>query len=167
MDILFENKYVNSEEITKEIYMYCYFKRPIWIAVDVFVVLNFLAGFGYLIFEKSLNFCIFAPIIILWQFYLYRRAVRITSKRIHEIYSEKSTEIQTFVTGENIKMNFSTVAVYEIAYSKFKKAIQTQNLIILFSETNLIYILHKDAFTKGSPEEFISFIKAKGIKIRK
>ncbi|MGI6745062.1 MAG: hypothetical protein ACOX45_02610 [Acutalibacteraceae bacterium] len=43
---------------------------------------------------------------------------------------------------------------------------QTKNLILLRSEANLVYIFCKDTFSKGTPDEFLTFLSKKGLKVK-
>ena len=43
----------------------------------------------------------------------------------------------------------------------------TKNLILLHSKAKLIYIFRKDTFTKGTKNDFIAFLKDKGVKINR
>lgn len=57
--------------------------------------------------------------------------------------------------------------LFENSYTRtIVKAVQTENLILLRSKANLIYIFRKDTFIKGTHEEFIMFLRGKGIKIK-
>ena len=51
----------------------------------------------------------------------------------------------------------------ELPYDKVKKIAQTKSLIILRSQANFWYILPKNTFTKGTAEEFLAFLKSKGL----
>lgn len=43
---------------------------------------------------------------------------------------------------------------------------KTKNLILLQSKASLIYIFRKDTFTKGTTDDFVIFLRSKGIKIK-
>jgi hypothetical protein len=53
-----------------------------------------------------------------------------------------------------------------MTFDKIKGAVQTKNLILLRTKANMIWIFRKDSFSVGSKEEFISFLKNKGIKVK-
>ena len=68
--------------------------------------------------------------------------------------------------GINEKGNFTIGGADTVEFNKIKNAIQTKNYILLRSKANLIYIFCKDTFTVGTKEEFVSFLRAKGIKVK-
>ena len=166
MNILFENNYTRTKELAKEIYQHFYFKRPLNIIFDVLFGLSFIANIVSLILGQYSNngVLIFAPLFIAFQFYLYFKAVSVMIKRDNEVNSDNPIHVETIVTDEFIRNTASTGSVNEIPYSKIKKAIQTKNLILLWSKANLIYIFRKDSFTKGDTAEFIAFLRQKGFK---
>lgn len=168
MEILFENNHVRNEKILKEIYQYYYFKRPLVITLDIIFGLCFLINIISWLFVRNGYYYIFAlaPLFFLYQYYMYRKSVTSILKRDGEIHEEKPIEVHTIVTKDNIQVTSSTGAVNVISYSKIKSAKQTKNLILLFSEANLIIIFCKDAFTKGTSEELISFLNSKHIKVK-
>ncbi len=86
--------------------------------------------------------------------------------RDNEVNGGNSIHVDTIVTNEFIQNTSSTGSVNRIPYSKIKKVIQTKNLILLRSEANLVYIFCKDTFSKGTPDEFLTFLSKKGLKVK-
>ena len=86
-------------------------------------------------------------------------------KRDNEVYG-KEIKVETIVTDSFIQITASTEAVSQIEYHKFKGAFQTKNLVVLRSKARLLYIFDKNTFEVGTVEEFISFLKTKGIKVK-
>lgn len=167
-EVLFENRYERTADLAKELYRYYFFKRPRFVVLDIFLALGLLANILVGIFEKSFQYEILIVLLVyyLFRFYMYRKTVNALLKRDHETYAGKPAGVHMLVMAETMQCTTSSGAVTEIAYSKFKNAIQTKNLISLRSEANLLYIFRKDSFTKGTPEAFISFLQAKGIKVK-
>lgn len=109
---------------------------------------------------------ILPPVIILCHFFIYYSSVRSFVKVSEELLDGKPFEVQTVVTEEVIKLTATNGAVNELVYSKIKNALMTKNLILVPSKANLIYIFRKDSFTKGTPEEFILYLRSKRIKVK-
>ncbi len=87
-------------------------------------------------------------------------------KRDYEISNGEGVKIQFIVDDNFIQIITSTGQEYKFEYSAIKKGIQTKNLIILYSQAKLAYIIPKKAFIKGTAEEFIKFLQTKNIIIK-
>lgn len=168
MDVMFENSYIRTKELFKEIYRFIYFKRPVYIFFDILLGLSFLANIVCLIYGYQFNNIplIIVPLFYSIQFYKYFKAVNVSIKRDNEINPDTPFHVNTIVTKEFFQSATSTGSVNQLKFSQIKKAIQTKNLILLLSQANIIYILKKDAFTKGNHIEFIHFIETIGIQIK-
>ena len=78
----------------------------------------------------------------------------------------KAVGVEITVTDEFIESKASTGAVCKLDYGNIRVAVQTKNLIILRTRANLLYNFKKDSFTVGRAEEFLLFLKSKGIKVK-
>lgn len=103
--------------------------------------------------------------LFLFQLYCYFRQVNAVVKRDEEVHGNEIA-VETIVTEEYIQSTAATGAVNKLGYDKIRYAVQTKNLILLRSKANLIYIFRKDTFTKGTLDDFVTFLKAKGIKVK-
>ena len=167
MEILFENSHTRNKELAKEIYFYYYFQRQ-WLVVGyIFIALSFLVNLLIAIFDTAANYSILVlvPLFFLLQWYRYCRHVNIMVNRDQEAHG-KEISIETVITNENIQCRDSAGGVSKLEYDKIKNVVQTKNLILLLSKANLMYIFRNDAFTKGNKEDFLLFLKGKGIKIK-
>lgn len=167
MEILFENSYIRNRQLAKEIYRYYYFQRKNLLACYIILFLCFIADILLAVFENTIiwSILIIVPVLFLFQFYCYCRQVNTMIARDSEVHGKEIT-VETIVTDEYIQNTASTGAVNKIEYCKIRNVVQTKNLILLRSKANLIYIFRKDTFTKGTADEFIRFLKNKGIKIK-
>ncbi len=166
MEILFENYYVRDISLLKEIYTYSYFKNPLLLIMNFFIILFTLINLYFCILKSTFSFSLFiAPIYFLFVFFRYKSYVKNTIKRDNEVNGGKNIEVNTIATDEYIQNTASTGSVYKVPYDNIKNCKQTKNLILLYSKANLIYIFRKDTFSKGSANEFIEFLKNKGINV--
>ena len=167
MDVLFENGYVRNKQLAKEIYRYFYFRGVGNILSYSFLLLAFLANVLSRMFEGSysLFILVFVPLLFSLRFCSYCRKVKMMEKRDREI---QGTEIMVkiVVTSEYIQNTTSIGSVTNLEIGKIRKAVQTKNLILLITEAKLLYIFPRDKFTKGNAEDFIKFLKDKGIKVK-
>ncbi|MBE6727073.1 MAG: hypothetical protein E7562_00320 [Ruminococcaceae bacterium] len=167
MKILFKNSYVRNKDLAKEIYRYYYFQRKWLVVFYILIFISFIANILITIFEKTYNLSvlIFVPLYFLFRLYCYFRQVNTMVKRDDEIHG-KEISVETIVTNEYIQNTATTGAVNKLEYDKISNAVQTKNLILLRSKANLIYIFRKDTFEKGTTDEFIAFLRTKGVKIK-
>lgn len=167
METLFENTHIRNKELAKEMYGYYYFRRPLLLICYLMIVLSLVGNIFLAIYTDrySLFIFLFAPIYLLLRYFGYRYQVNMMVKRQLEAYG-KEIVFTTTVTCEDIQLNVSTGEVTKLKYSNIKKGIQTTNLIILHTKANLGYIFSKNGFTKGTKDDFILFLREKGIKIR-
>jgi len=78
---------------------------------------------------------------------------------------EEDRPVCTIVTDEYIQVNAPNGAKAEVQYSNIRRVTRTKNLILLHSRANLMYIFRNDAFCCGGKDEFVAFLREKGIKI--
>ena len=167
MEILFENKYTRDKEWAKDIYSYICFRRPIIIVFDIIFALYILIGIYNLITLNIVNWSfIFIPVI--WCVYisfLYIRNVNTVINRDLEMHG-KAIDVTVTVAEDMIKQSQSNSSEFQLNYSDIKKVVQTKKYIYLFSKTNLIYSFKRDSFSIGVADEFILFLKDKGMKVK-
>lgn len=165
MEILFENSYVRNKELAKEIYFYSYFQRKLIVVFYILLAVSFSTNIYLIIFKQIYNWSvlILVPSFLLFQIYGYFRQVNLAVKRDNEV-SRKEIVVETIVTNEYIQNTDSTGAVNRLEYNNIKSVVQTKNLILLYSKANLIYVFRKDTFTKGTKDEFITYLRNMGIK---
>ena len=167
MEILFKNSYTRNRELAKEIYRFYYFQRKLLVFTYFLLAFSFLANIVCVAVGISYNIgiLIFVPLFVAIQFYCYFHQVNIMVKRDNEVHG-KEINVETTVTDSYIQNVASTGSVYQIGYDDIKNAVQTKNLILLRSKSNLIYIFDKNTFDIGTKEEFLLFLTSKGIKVR-
>ena len=167
MDVLFENRYIKDKEGTKDVYSYIYFRRPIIIVFYVIFALHILANiYNAIAIDIYYGYYIFFPVIwVALVVFLYNKRVNTTIKRDLELHG-KAIEFTLRVTEDMIKLSQSTGSEFQINYRDIKKVVQTRKYIYLWSKTNMLYPFKKDAFTVGNTDDFLLFLKNKGMKIK-
>jgi hypothetical protein len=55
---------------------------------------------------------------------------------------------------------------FRIHYTDMKTAEPTEHFILIFSKSNVIYTLKKDWFTHGNENDFMNFLRYKGINVK-
>ncbi len=167
MNILFENQYLRDESLVKELYQYLYFKRGIakvcFGLMGITVVVNIVNGVSLNQFDIVALF--FPLLFVSLIFYRYFRDVKLSLRRDAECCTD-GLWCSVVVAEDGIIRSFSTGDQVRLSFENFKYVTETKNLILLFSKTRLITILRKDSFLKGNSYSFISFLSAKGVKIK-
>ena len=166
MDILFENKHTRDREWSREIFRYFYFKKPMMVLFDVVFVLYFLYGIYSSIISKTIYWVIIiTPIVwFLVVIFLYVRNRDVHFERNLEMHG-KEIEVTVTVTDKTVSQSLSTGSEVHLDYSNIKKAVQTKDYIFLITKTNLLYSFKKDSFTVGNADDFLAFLKNKGVKV--
>ncbi len=115
--------------------------------------------------SQSIGFMALAIAIPLINLILYFRHIRLSARRNNEISSVPISVI-TLVHENSLELAASNGSTINIELSKIRSAVQTKNYIVLRSDARLLYSFRKDGFTKGTKEDFLAFLKGKGIKVR-
>lgn len=168
MEVLFQNTYVRNKDLAKEIYSYYFFRRPVRIFCHIVLLLCILLRvYSIILFgwETIDYFVLLYSFLFFLQIPLYYHQVNTMVKRDLELSRDEIT-VTTNVTEDYIENINSLGAKTQLKYENIKKCSETKNLILLFSKAKLIYIFRKDSFIHGTADEFKTFIRNKGIKVR-
>jgi len=172
MDILFENQFVYTEELYKELYYYNLFKKPKSIIWHIFLILSFSIGVLALLFPEALvddgsaKIAVFLP-LFLWIviFRQHRRAMKANYKQNLELNNGKPVQRRMVLTNDDIYVDRMDDASGScISYSSVKKIGQSKNYYYLITQTGLHLIFKKDGFVTGNLEDFLVFLRRKGFK---
>ena len=167
METLFESVYVRDEKVAKETFRYFYFQRKVLIACYVVMASSFLVAIPLAISGSSNVWpvFIFVPLFFAIVIYRYIQAVRMSVKRDRELFGEDVT-IRSVATDTYVQNLTPDGGNAKAEYRNIRSAVQTKNLILLFTQANLIYIFKKDSFTKGTAEDFIRHLRNRGLQIK-
>ncbi|MCR5809053.1 MAG: YcxB family protein [Clostridiales bacterium] len=163
MEPLFENSFDLNEETMKE------FLRSnrktsllVFIILDVAVMLFFFLYYLIAYSEIALFYPVAALALIAFSFAMYAVSEKRTLRALREQTDGKPYIVTRRFFGEEFRSSDS-ISGGEVAveYEKIAKVVETKNLLILRTNAKLNYILRKDAFTMGTPEEFKSFIEGR------
>lgn len=171
MEILFENSYIRNKEWAKAVYGYITFCRPFMIACNVYFVLYIVFAVVRLIIFRDIDmylmYSFILPIIFVFsQVCAYAQNIKITLNRDLEAHG-KHIEVRTSATDECLTIVQSTGSETRLNYADVKKAIQIKKYIFLQTKTKLLYTFKKDGFSVGKEEDFLEFLRNKGVKTGK
>ena len=173
MNELFRVEFISSlddEKYVRERYIYYIKHRP----ANIILLLFFILGIVELVLTLSvganinwvlLYFGYFLLIVII-DIYRYRKTVKRWKAQRLEVYGDRDVPITMTISSDGITQSTPELAEMTLSLDKFEKMLITKNLIILRTKARLFVSLRKDSFTVGTPEEFIQFMRQKGVKIR-
>lgn len=167
MEVLFENRYVRNEAMMKEYLRRSHLCNPIAIAVYIVTAIHLVTElliwvrWGFALSPVDLIYLLF-PVAL---YVGYRRTLKLILNRDLEVNGGKPVEVLVTVTETGISGQ-TQVDAPEILYSSMKKVRQTRNLIIIYTKSRLALLVPKYGFTKGTAEELLQFLRAKGLKVR-
>lgn len=167
MNTLFENKYKCTEDVYKEIYKYIYCHNKItYVIIGFYVLLLFLTNYVSLTNGTGFNYKSLLSLLLIFFFLFFYSRVAAKRRYKNDLSANKwIPTITTFMVREDaIVVKHSNSSAQPIPYSDFKKVANTKNFFILITNERLALYFKKDSFTKGSAEEFETFLKQKGFK---
>lgn len=163
---IFKNVFVRDEETLREFYKHTYLAEPlfriIYIGYAVLLLMSLLA-YDLTLFASYLFLGLIFALIL---FFKYSQNLKITVARDKELASGRDMVTEIFVFDDKIE-HTALGNSQALGFESIKRVQQSQNYIYVISNAKLVYIFKKDSFTLGTPEEFIEFLKSKGIKIQK
>ena len=166
MEVLFENNHERTPEVTKEIYRFTCFKRPvhivIYIILGIVALWNIVAAFWF--WDFTFTPIAYAFLFLLIQFIIYQRSVSVAIARDREQYGPEPLRVNTVVTEEGIQCTYGENKANTIALSNIKKVYKTKNLIMLLTKARLLLVYDKNKFTVGTTDEFLQYLRSKGLK---
>lgn len=167
MDTLFVNQYYRTEEVERETYQKIFLKRPFQIVMICAIGLIFLLELILVISGEGGNvfYLVFCPVYLVMIFCLYHRNVKNSMQRVAELYGQNPL-IFAEITSEQVRTFAPNGHRSEVYYYQLKKVVTTKHLILLWTNANLVHVLHKDGFAPASCEDFFHLLASKGIKIK-
>ena len=119
-------------------------------------------------FENAEEFmlpCVLAVFLPVMMIISYRSQVKMMVKRDREMANGR--ELVCNVTVTDGEITFSALdGKNSVSLENLKYAFQTKSYIVVVTNAKLMYLLKNDGFTVGNAEEFIVFLKEKGVKIK-
>ena len=165
---LYINSFICEESTTKAYYTHFYFtsskNKTMHILTPILLVLCILSAIPNLTF---IYICLGAYLFLCICFCLsYRRAIKTDIARNKEISNGAPYIKELLVFDDKIIQN-SPNGSMSIWMENIKEAEATKNYIYVVTKSNFCIKKKKDSFTLGNAEDFIEFLKSKGIKVQK
>ena len=167
MDILFRNSYVKSKDDIKDYYRFYCFKQKWIIAFDIMIGVSLCANISSALLGYTYYISVFieAAVFVALQFLGYFYLVKMVEKRDRNLY-QGEIKVETTATDDCIRMVSSVGYERLLGYDEITNVTQTKKLILIRSKSNVVYFFRKDSFDIGSEEDFLLFLKSKGVPIK-
>lgn len=165
--MLFENKFVCTEEFYNDYYQYIYFKMPRKVVINIMLVIAFIGGIsiadiqGYgklygIILMNNNNIFMWLIVLQVYNFFMRKK---MKYKRDLELNGGKPKEVKLIVTENEINYLTSGGSNISIELVDIKNAMVTKNYYILFSKAQITFVFKKDSFMTGTAVEFEKFLR--------
>lgn len=161
-----KNEYVYTKEIIEE-YEKAWWKnhfKKLKICVLVSLILGIIiliyGIFNHMISSFGIALIVFSFTLIIVLYLKRKQAINLETKRYNVLYGSKK-KTMVIELDEAIKCSLDNENKRNISYDKFKGIIETDNLIVLLFDGNLLLPLKKDSFTVGNYEECKKFLLKK------
>ena len=166
-EILFENRFVQTQEITKEVFFDHYYRRTFYLVADALLLVAFLINlcFGH---PTSLlgKLC---PLLIggvFWGYKLqsYRGVVNGTINRNSRAVNGGDFVCRLRATKQGLIYTDNAGSRIDFGYGDVARVRCTRQCIVLQSTGGILYVCKKDAFTTGDAEGFLALLREKNIR---
>ena len=167
MEILFKNTYKQTEEWIREVNKYTFFRKPMTLLSHVLCSLLFVGGvYKAVAFNEIIYIYLFLPFF--WFLMFLRIALTINNTQIKRMKEAQLLDksVCTEVFQDEISYKNEKGAEYKIAYADIKFAIETPSYILIQTKARLVYSIYRYGFEVGHVDDFMAFLKDKGVKIK-
>lgn len=168
MDIIFENQFTCTKEYYRECYKAFCLKKPSIIIIYLLFGLNLIGMIVDVIifkatqFDYNMKLNILLDIFMLsWPMYAYISNKNLAYRRDLERNQGNPIQIKLLISEENINIYTMPNNNTTLEFINIERVIKTKNYYILMSKAKLWVAVKKDAFTKGTTEQFEKFLKQK------
>ena len=158
--------YKNTTKYTKEIYMKFIefhnqkYGKKYQIYTIIFILLLIYCIIINIQYKNIEATIIFSIILALLIYYRYFSQITIIKKELKSKKIEKEDTFYFYFYEKYFKIREKS-DTYKVKYKQLYKIHETDEFFYLYIDRTHSYILKKDSFTKGNPEEFYKFIKSK------
>lgn len=163
----FENTHIRDKQFFKEFYKRSLLS-PSHIVIYIFLGLSFLSNVCTYIFAHVVFWSILiAPICFFVFIATYFINVRIMNNRQQELSADQPIVYTTQFVEDRMIVQNSLGTKHDLPLSIVSKCIFTKHYILLATKAKQSFPIKKDGFTKGTYEDFCSFLSSKGYKVKK
>lgn len=165
MESLFENQYTITESVYDEYFAYFYFKRPAAIAGVICCVVALAGAIWLTAFMGRLGIFSSIAFVIVAAFFVLQIAGYFRSRKMYyriDLDQNGGRPVEMKLVAFPDALTSKNIAAEEertLEYERLGKVIETKSLFILLTSSRAPYVLKKDSFTKGTPDDFRIFLE--------
>ena len=163
METLFENRYTRTDAIVREYMRRTQLLSPIsmllYMTLLYWTARTFVLWYDSGALDVKALLCSAAVLIMYFAFYLWKERTALKQNRI------KKLKMHFTATDTHLTVS-SGDFTRQISYHDVRSIKQTRNLIILYAKGRVGWIFPRTTFTKGTAEDFLYYLQAKGLKVR-
>jgi len=172
---LFVNTYEAREEDYRECLRRLKFFMPRYYAFYAFMLLVFCASLARALLRNTPMLYLaplFAAAVALYflckQVFSYRRSLQAAMKSLAACFGDRApVGTVIFYEGEGILVNRAAFdGETAILPDEISSVLTTKNFYLLITRKNFTYMVKKDAFTLGTREGFVAYLREKGCKVK-
>ena len=161
-----KNEYVYTKEIIEEYekaWQNNYLKQfKIYTLVSLIlgIIILIYGIFNHISISFGISLIVFSFTLIIVLYLKRKQAINLEIKRYNVLHGNKKKTL-VIELDETIKSSLDNENKCNISYDKVKGIIETDNLIVLLLDGNMLIPLKKDSFTVGNYEECKKFLLKK------
>ena len=170
-DILFVNRFEHTREYYNEVYSYSFYRTPAAALRFLILIIGaacMVIGLSILGFLNVLTLIIVFAYVVIGCFILvlrYMKFMNLKYKQGLELSGGEPAWAELTVTDRGIEVfNEGSEKTVSISFERIKSFGKTKNYYILITEAKIYWTFKKDGFVKGRTDDFLSFLRGKGIK---
>lgn len=163
METLFENRYTRTDAIVREYVRRTQLLSPIPIALYLmifyWIVRSFVLWYDSGALDVKMLLAAAAVMTLFFAMYLLKQWSALKQNR------RKKLKMHFTATDTHLCVQ-SGDFTSQISYHDVRNVRQTRNLIIVYTKSGVGWIFPKATFTRGTAEDFLYYLRAKGLKVR-
>ena len=166
---LFKNSFVRDEQAIKEAFKNYYFKSKAFKVIYWLYPIALLLSLRSFILDGSSSFSfwlVYGIVFAILISVIYKREVKTAIMRDKELGNGKEMLMDLTVYDDRIEL-LALENKQTLYFADAKAAFNGKDYINIITKAKYIYTFKKDSFTLGTSDEFLEFLKSKGIKIQK
>ena len=136
------------------------FKIYAFVLLILGIIILIYGIFNHINITFGIALIVFSFTLIILLYLKRKQAINLEIKRYNVLHGSKE-KTMVVELDDTIKCSLDNESKSDISYDKVKGIIESDNLIILLLDGNMIIALKKDSFTVGSYEECKKFLLTK------
>ena len=167
-EVLFENTHTRDKRFFSEFYTYSFFTRRAFVVIYSLMALLMVISIVELFLTGDCSWLslLLFPCYLLFVVFMRILSINTSVKRELENGNGAPILYTIRITDHKICWQTSLGTNFEYDLSHVRFVAQTKNYFLLQTAAKQFYPIKKDAFSKGTCESFLAFLRSKNYKVR-